>query len=499
MDERGSPYDEIPYVGAVIPNTSPQHLALCALWHRGPHPPEERYHVSELGCGDGSNLLPLAFYHRECTFVGIDSSREAIDRAREGVRQVGLSNVRFVVADVRDLEPAGLEPSDYILAHGLYSWVPDDAREAILRFCRHNLSPSGLAYVSYNAEPGWAIRRVVRETLLRAPSVREASEQQRAARAIRVATELLKDLPSRDYAHAALLVEELERVRNAEPFYVAHEYLAEFNEGFWLGDFVERARRNDLAYVADAQFCRWEGQVPAALQARLAKRTLDVVAQEEAADVLCNRSFHASILCRADAPAATTSRSELLKRAHVATPLAAQSDPFDLSHRAAERFHGPRGAEGPEVMLDAAITKAAVVLLAQEWPRGARFGELFERATKLLVENEVDATNDARSQLSADLVSLFEAGQLDLRLAEPAFPAEVTDYPQAHALARFEAERRETLTTPFHSSLPVGQAERALLRTTDGSRPLEELQATHGKPLTQNVLALVARFGFGLM
>jgi hypothetical protein len=403
--------------------------------------------------------------------------------------------VRFVVEDVRRLVPTDIAASDYIIAHGLYSWVPDDARDAIFAFCRQNLSPSGLAYVSYNAQPGWATRRVVREALLRAPTVREAATEQKAASAIEVATRLLEDLPSRDYAHAVLLSEELERVRHGEPFYVAHEYLAEVNEGFWLGDFVGRARRSGLEYVADAQFCRWEGHVPSELRDSLAKRDLDPVRQEQMADLLCNRFFRASILCQSDAGRSSASREDLLKEAHIASSLSAQSDPFDLSDGVVERFRGPSGTDGPEVTLDAAISKAAVVLLAEQWPRGSRLEELFERAKQLLVTHESEVPKQARLQLSGDLTTLFELGQIALRLVEPVISAEVPEYPRAHALARFEAERRQTLTTPFHSSLPFEPAALALIRAADGSRSMGQLEQEHGEALAQHTLAAAARFG----
>jgi Predicted methyltransferase regulatory domain len=186
----------------------------------------------------------------------------------------------------------------------------------------------------------------VRETLLRARSVREAAVEHKAARAIDVAAQLLEDLPSRDYAFAVLLAGELERVRDGKPFYVFHEYLAEVNEGFWLRDFVECARRNSLDYVADAQFCRWEGHVSAELKAVLAKRDLDPIEQEEAADLLGDRYFRASILCRTDAPRASTSHRELLEEVHIATSLCAQSDPFDLTEGVVERFFRTQGPEG---------------------------------------------------------------------------------------------------------------------------------------------------------
>lgn len=486
-----SSYDSIPYRGTVVANTSPSHLAMCSHWHHGPRPSLQHFRLVELGCGDGANLLPLAFYDPESTFIGIDNSRPELDRAREGARCLGLENIHFVLKDVRSLGSTDLAPCDYIIAHGLYSWVPEDAREAILNSCQKNLTPSGLAYVSYNAKPGWATRCLVRETLLRARSVREAAIEDKAQRAIEVANDLLEDLPSRDYAFAVLLAEELERVRGGKPGYVFHEYLAEVNEGFWLREFVECALRNGLEYVADAQFCRWEGHVPTELKHALAKRNLDPIEQEEAADLLGDRYFRASILRRPDAPQELITRRELLEEVHVATSLSAKSDPFDLTEGVVERF---LDVDGPEVTLDASITKAAVVLLAAQWPKGMRLKKLYKQASELLITHGREVLIDARSQLADELMKLFEAGQIVLRLREPAYQTEISEYPQVHALARFEAEHRETLTTPYHLPLPFESQALALVRLLDGSRSRKELRQAFGAELVDQTIEVLRRW-----
>lgn len=486
------PYERFPYKGSPIPNTTTNNLVLCALWHQVPRPPFQQFRVIELGCGNSANLLSLAFYHPESTFIGIDNALSELDRAREGAKYLGLKNIRFVLKDIRDLKPADFPPCDYIIAHGLYSWVPDAARDAILEFCRQALAPSGLAYISYNAQPGWSTRKLVRETLLRSRSVQEAAVGDKAARAIEVAAQLLEDLPSRDYAYAALLADELERVRNGEPSYVFHEYLAEVNDGFWLRDFVERAKSHGLGYVADAQFCRWEGHIPAELKTALARRDLDTVEQEEAADLLCNRYFHASILCREEAERNPISHREIFDEVYIATSLRAESDPFDLTDGVVEQFF--RG-QGPEITLDASITKAAVVVLAAQWPFGFKLDELFQQAATLLVTHGCIARADARSQLLDELITLFEAGQIDLRVWEPSYNADVPAYPQAHALARFEAEHRDALTTPYHLPLPFEPEALTLVRALDGSRSKAELQKVFGAELVEQILPIMARWG----
>jgi hypothetical protein len=55
---------------------------------------------------------------------------------------------------------------DYIVAHSVYSWVPEAVREHILVLCRELLSGNGVAYISYNALPGWRMRGMLRDVLL---------------------------------------------------------------------------------------------------------------------------------------------------------------------------------------------------------------------------------------------------------------------------------------------------------------------------------------------
>ncbi len=492
MDGRSSVYDAVSYRGAVVPNSFPGHLALCSLWRHGPHPVTNGFLLTELGCGDGANLLPLAFYHPEATFIGIDNSAAAIPCAQEAARYLDLKNIHFVQEDVRTLEHADFRSSDYIVVHGLYSWVSEKARAAIVSFCRNNLTPSGLAYISYNAQPGWSMRSLVRETLLRAPSVRKAAVEDQAARAVDVATQLLEDLPSQGYAFGELLAEELARVRNGSPGYVFHEYLAEINEGFWLRDFVAHAQQHGLDYVADAQDCRWEGQIPAALRAFLAERDLNPIEQEERLDLLCHRTFRASILCRSDAPRQCTTHREILQTAFLATSLCAESDPFDLTEGAVETFSHEHG---PEITLDVPITKAAIVLLTHQWPRGMRFESLWQRASQFLISHGCLVQSGAREQLLEELILLYERGQLDLRLDEPSYRWDIPESPRAHALARFEAQHREALTTPFHSLLPFEPEALQVVQELDGARSTKELQRTFGSTIIDETLPVLARWG----
>lgn len=91
-------------------------------------------------------------------------SRRQIEAGREMAVRVGVANVDLRVGDVAALDGA-LGKFDFIVAHGLLSWVPAAVREAIFHTCRRHLRPDGIAYLSYNAYPGWHLRGVLLEAL----------------------------------------------------------------------------------------------------------------------------------------------------------------------------------------------------------------------------------------------------------------------------------------------------------------------------------------------
>ncbi|MBZ8143785.1 methyltransferase, partial [Rubrivivax gelatinosus] len=144
-------YDEFPYRCLPIEWTAPERMALASRLHGGPLTKLEGCRVLELGCGDGGNLLPMAWHRRHSTFVGVDAAGTQVDVARRRAARLGLTNVDLLHADVRDSDARLDGQFDYIVAHGLCSWVPADALQALFTLCASRLAPSGLLYLNYNA------------------------------------------------------------------------------------------------------------------------------------------------------------------------------------------------------------------------------------------------------------------------------------------------------------------------------------------------------------
>src|SRR6202030_4098945 len=157
-----SPYDEVLYPATSFPQTHPNRLATIAFL-RGLQPaPINNCRVLELGCGVGSNIVGMAFQLPASEFIGLDLARRPIESGQNFVKELGLSNVTLYQMDLCEADSERFGRFDYIIAHGLYSWVPQPVRERILAVCRKMLRPQGVAYISYNAYPGNHLRDLVR-------------------------------------------------------------------------------------------------------------------------------------------------------------------------------------------------------------------------------------------------------------------------------------------------------------------------------------------------
>src|SRR5438067_313897 len=165
MSDAATSYDAVPYESLPFVDTHPSRVAAVARLHGLNPPAVERCRVLELGCAHGSNLIPMAVTLPESRFVGIDLSRRQIADGQNVVAALGLTNIDLQPLSILDVDEK-LGVFDYVICHGVYSWVPAEVQRKILDICARQLSPDGVALVSYNTYPGWFVRQMVRELML---------------------------------------------------------------------------------------------------------------------------------------------------------------------------------------------------------------------------------------------------------------------------------------------------------------------------------------------
>ena len=247
-------YDELTYKSAAFAQSSPYKLEACATLLGINPPPCKNATVLEIGCSFGGNLIPFAVNNKEARVVGIDLSGEQIRRGQEIVKEIGLDNLELIHGDICEFKSD--EKFDYIIAHGVFSWVPDFVKDAILRVVRENLSQNGVAFISYNTYPGWKVKDVVRDLMLLAAKDKESTEDR--LKAAREALLVYKDfLLTKDNEYyekkipAKMLMHWVEEVLSKSDFYIAHEFLEDINDPFYFKDFNSMLVKNGLTYLCE--------------------------------------------------------------------------------------------------------------------------------------------------------------------------------------------------------------------------------------------------------
>jgi len=427
-------YDNFPYKSVPVEWTAPERLALASLLHGGPRPRLDGYRVLELGCADGSNLIPMAFFRPNAAFVGIDSAQSQIALADDRKKSLGLDNVEFVCADLCAADRYVSGEFDFIIAHGVFSWIPDATRDAMLKFCARHLGRDGLFYLNYNTYPGWHVRGLIRRLLL-ARTRAGGSVRERAVLAQEIAAQLAASIGAHENPFTRLLVRELNFVSEHHASYVAHEYLAADNHAYWRSEFLQLASEYGFEYVADADFSYSSGRMAPGAIPQCLQQDLSGHEADDAMDLLCYRQLHSPILCSGPL---TRRPQSLPEFADLTIASCLSSDTTEGGET--NRFQHPSGYE---VETKESGIQAALVRLRRHWPNGIRIGDLF---------HDVACVVD-------DLKLLHRNGLIEIRCREAR-----ESHQSAELLNRLEAQHGDYITTAYHTreAVPIECAETSL-------------------------------------
>lgn len=465
MPETLSGYDEIPYESFPITETHPDRLAVIGRLFGLPCRDPARGRVLELGCASGGNLLPIAWNLPNTRCVGLELSRVQAERGAILADSLGLSNVEIRHQDLQSFEPEG-EPFDYIIAHGLFSWVPPEVQEHILRVCGSRLAPGGIAYISYNTLPGGRQRSMLRDMLLHhARGYTYPTERLAAAREMIdfLSTPLESEPPGHDWLRS-----ELNRLRDARDSYLYHEYLEDTNDPLLFTDFVARAGAHGLQYLADAQLhTLFPSTLGAAAESSLA-RFGELIEEEQYADFLRLRPFRQSLLCRG----ADRLTREIDLDGLLSLPLYS-----DLAPDAEGRY---QSATGQHFHLDGHLLRAVVARLAQAFPTARMLADVLQEVSEERAARKVSVGSAEDSALPQQLFSLLVSGGVHATLCAPTPGRDMRSAPgtgpRASGLARgLAAQGEHRIPTVRHQTLQLDPPSARLLSMLDGDRNHREI------------------------
>ena len=467
-------YDEVPYDGGLMDRIHPNTFAVLGTLFGMSPPSVETCSVLEIGCASGGNLVPMAYGLPAASFVGIDPAGAQLRIAAQRAADLAVKNVRLVEADIRDFASSG-ERFDYIVCHGVFSWVDDEVRQAILDACRQLLNPQGIAYISYNTYPGFHGRAPIRDAMrFHASYFPETEDRIGQAQAfmqfLGQATAAITDASGSPGTYHALVEKEATLLEHANASYIAHEHLSDENRAFYFHEFSAMLEPAGLKYLGDAQFetmVTWN--LPPEVAAAVEALSNSQMFTEQYRDFLVNRGFRRSLLCRSDVELKRTVEVDPISRMRVRlSQVRDAGGPWTVSR-----------AGGAQVTVSDEGLCAILDHLEAHAPACPPFGDIVGGVGQL---------GGDETRIAGLLMTLFGHGAIDFRLQVPDVATDVPERPRSYLPARLGLQTGSAwAVSPFHISLAFDPISAAVLEDADGSRDraglrmrlLERIRAGH--------------------
>ncbi len=423
-----SRYQAVAYPSAAFARSHPDRLAAIAAVHGVQAPDPRTARVLELGCAGGGNLVPMAVEAPDGVFVGIDLSQAQIDVAREQAAAVGADNVRFEVADLDGLtDEAGF---DYIIGHGIYSWVSPQKRAALWQTAVRLLRPNGLLYLSYNAMPGWHARGALREMMTyhtaRIDDPKMAVDQSRALLHF-----LTAHVPTDDDPWGQWLARARKHLDKTEDAFVFHDLLEPDNHAFAITEVIDEAGGHGFNHVGEADSSHWTDHVVNAdVVAALEPFTGSRARLLAAFDLLRDRTFRWSLFSKAE-----VSEDPLLDRVG-SLFVAPVVDPDERSY-----------SDDLQAAVEAVLARRPADVRASEVPLDP-----------------------------GRLLGLCSDGALELVIRDRGLPVRLAERPSVTRLARWQLDNRwKAVTNRRHEAVETDRLDRELMPLVDGTSTQEQL------------------------
>lgn len=296
-------YSELGYKSMPFPYTTPATLEAYATLVGISAPTPKTARVLELGATYGGNIISQALFNPDATFVGLELSQEQVEKGNEVIANAGLTNVSLIQSDIASIG-SEIGTFDYIIAHGVYSWVDDGVKDALLRLIDEHLAEDGIAYISYNTYPGWHTIDEVRQLMMF--SNRDKAQFNHKEKVLHgktigsiVGSQILKydNLKERN----SKFLGALRSVMQKDEYYVGHDHLEPNNDPVYFYQFNDHLGAHNLAYLCDADLTlSMVRSFDADIADTLDKLALnDHVAQEQYLDFMLDTTFRKSIICKA--------------------------------------------------------------------------------------------------------------------------------------------------------------------------------------------------------
>jgi len=468
-------YDDVPYESHPFAQTHPSRLFVVGTLFGMRPTPVQRCRVLELGCAAGGNLIPMADYLPDSEFIGLDLSARQIDEGQKLVKEFGLKNLTLKHASITDVDES-YGKFDYIICHGVFSWVPAAVQAKILDICGKQLNPNGIAYISYNTYPGWHMRGMIRD-MMQYHSGRFNTAQMRTQQARALLDFLAQSVKQEGSAYAVLLKQELETIRHQADHYLYHEHLEEFNAPLYFHQFADNAKAKGLRYLGEARVGTMvTGNFGPEIEKTLKILATDQIQAEQYMDFLRNRMFRESLLCLDRVQPNFAVQPECLRVMHVASgarATGADNQPLQQVKVTDEKENvSYKTASGMSMATTRPLLKAAMSILATAFPGTVPFDILRKQSREMIGGEVADpkVIADDTMVLAVGLLNCYMGSDLiELHGMPINFCRVPGPMPMALPIARVQSIHGQTVTNRRHEVVRLNDLDKHLVPLLDGT------------------------------
>lgn len=467
-------YNEMPYESYPYAQSNPHHLRTIATLFGLKSAEVENARILELGCAGGGNILPLAVNYPKAHFVGVDLSKVQIEEANAHKTALNLNNIDFHELSIADIDE-NFGKFDYIICHGVFSWVPKHIQAKIFEISKKNLSSNGIAYISYNTLPGWNMVRSVREMMLYHSSM-FTSVNDKIAQS-RLLLDFIKDsLDGSSSPYALMLRNEAALVAKQSDHYIRHEYLEENNTQLYFKDFMVEANKHGLQYLADASLSTmFVGNMP--VKAAEALQTInDIVRTEQYMDFINNRRFRSTLLCHADAKINRTINNEDIAKFNLSMNVQAEKplSEIDLNNSLETIKFFYNNNQEINLSTSSPVMKAILYSFVERNNNLESFDKIVANAHKKLGNNH--KIEEVKNELLNNAMRLVFQGYINITMREPRKVSK-TDKPKISKLAQYQNSQNNKMwvTNHRHEAVGLNFFDKIAMRYMDGKNDIDKI------------------------
>ncbi len=468
-----NPYDEVPYESYPYPTSGPDYLRTIGRLFGLDAPDVKTARVLDIGCADGGNIIPHAVKYPDGKFVGLDLSKVQIDIGRENIEKMNLQNIELKHMSIASVDQDFGE-FDYIICHGVISWVPDPIRDKILEIFSKHLSPKGIAYVSYNTLPGWNMIRTIRDMMLY-HSRQFTDLEEKISQAKIVLSFINEALASSDNPYANMLKSETEKFANYTDDYLRHEYLEEDNRQFYFSEFMDEAHKYNLQYLSECSlFNMYVNNLPNQIAEKLSGIN-EIVRTEQYMDFITNRRFRQTLLCHGNVRIQRELSKSVIKDFALSSSVKLErpSGDVDLEDRTVMRFYLDEDKKN-SISSESPAMKAIMLTLAANRCNPLPFEEVVRQSNEKVKTAE---PGEIEEILEENGLMLLLRDFLDISLEPGNFSERNLDRPKLFKVAFYQITQtsKQWVTSLRHERILINYFDRVAGSYMNGENTVPQI------------------------